>query len=47
MDKNNNTKTSGKIWIALGILMMVIGLHLYGFRGKDGYKDISISKIES
>lgn len=27
--------------------MMVIGVHLYGFRGKDGYQDISISKIES
>ena len=27
--------------------MMVIGLHLYGFRGKEGYQDISISKIES
>jgi hypothetical protein len=27
--------------------MMVIGVHLYGFRGKEGYQDISISKIES
>lgn len=38
---------NGKIWIALGILMMVIGVHLYGFKGKEGYQDISISKIES
>ena len=27
--------------------MMVIGVHIYGFRGKEGYQDISISKIES
>lgn len=27
--------------------MLVLGIHLYGFKGKQGYQDISISKIES
>ncbi len=27
--------------------MLVLGIHLYGFKGKQNYQDISISKIES
>lgn len=36
----------GKIWIAIGILMMVIGIQLHGFTGSDE-KSIRISEREA
>ncbi len=32
--QKDNKQKSGKIWIALGVLMLVLGVHLYGFRGE-------------